>query len=251
MDKKQAYLRSILSERQFELLNSGVITIHVDFFSSGHQLYARPVNSHPKLGLSPSLQYDLHALEGLLGNLQIKRNVYEDMVKVHKTGPRPSQIDKSKFKLKSENGLVREIALNGVSNKLPDKSLTYKELAMLNSDQLFARMIHVVGQLGQDKLVSRIETDPNLFGSLGSGLRSWWARADELSKFKLLSNAKQAGKAPDDHRVFIKTLGRLKGAQCPFRDFDHDLEEDTEDEDDGGAALQDWFKELVEESLSN
>jgi hypothetical protein len=242
MDVKE-FLKGILSDRQRELLEANVITIHMDFFGSGTDVYARVVNPHPRLGLEPHESYSASELEKLLSKVQIGRRTYEDMVAAP-VGPRPSKIDRSDFDIKSKNGIVTEIAYKGVSNLLPDKSLTYKELALLNSDQLFARMVHVVNQLQQDKLVSRIETAPAVYGQLGTGLRAWWSRADELSKFKLLSNAKQAGAAPTDHRTFIKTLGRLKGAQCPFRDFDDDLEES---EDDGGADLNKWFKERLEE----
>jgi hypothetical protein len=245
MDAKH-YLRSILSERQLELLEANVITVHIDFFGSGTDVYARVVNPHHKLGLEPHESYSPAELENALRNIQVGRRTYEGMIGPQ-TGPRPSQIDRSDFDIKTQKGIVTEIAYKGVSNLLPDKSLTYKELALLNSSQLFARMVHVVNALGQDKLVSRIETNPTVFGPLGPGLRSWWSRADELSKFKLLSNAKQAGTPPADHRVFIKTLGRLKGAQCPFRDFNDDLEEDPSEEEDGGASLREWFSNQLNE----
>lgn len=223
-----------LSPRITELLHAGVISITADLFGSGRDVYGRVVQPHPRLGVYPHQSMTLEELEPLLSKVRVPQVQGSHLGEVDTGSPYQTPTRKGNAvsvfcdRTDPEIGKVpTQIGISGVKNLLPKASLCWKELQHLNDDQLNRRILAVGKEIGADKAVSRITTQPNLNSTSGATLYKWWLKASLQQRWALITSAKAVGKAPSIDEV-PNLLGRLGDGQYPFRGTDQSLEEEEE-----------------------
>jgi hypothetical protein len=218
-----------LTARIHELLEAGVITITADLHSSGNDIYGRVVQPHPKLGVYPHQSMNLEELENSLEKIQVPE--------VRMVAPSDSPMGKKKGQAMSVlytydpvvGKVPVEMRVNGVMNKLSNKSLTWRDLAYLSDDQLQRRLLYLGKEMGADKAVSKITSGPTLNTVRAPKLSEWWRKASEYQRWTLMTNSKLVGKCPSDE---AQLLARLGPGNYPFRGIDQTVEAHKEETDE-------------------
>jgi hypothetical protein len=227
-----------ITHRMAELLKSGRITIHADFYGSGDTVYARVVQPHPRLGLYPHETWKLDELQIQMEKVAIASEISAspfDGPSSERSPARKGTSVQVETRHDPDIGKVpTSITVNRVRNALPKSSLTFKDLAYLTDDQLNRRVQAIGKDYGPDKAVSKIESQGT--GPKAPTLQKWWAKASPEKRFWLISTSKLAGKKPQSHEEYGRLLDRLGVGQYPFRGTDRDMEKsqeaDTEEEED-------------------
>lgn len=227
-----------------ELINSGVISITAEFFSSGSDIYGRVVQPHPKLGVYPHQSMVLEELEPLLAKVRVASGSSAS-ADVEPVTPRTTPVKKGQMigvgnRDDPEIGKIpTSVTVHGVANSLPKDSLCWKDLAYLNDDQLNRRILSIGREIGADKAVAKIQSGANLNTTQGATLYKWWCNATTDQRFLLITNAKKIGKVTDNDKTAF--LARLGVGQYPFRGTDRKMEEceeESEEEFEEGLALE-------------
>lgn len=240
-----------ITPRIAELLQSGVISITLDCFSSGKDVYGRVVVPHPRLGIYPHQSMTLDELEQSLEKVKVGRELTMSPHGEGESSPKTTPVKKGQAvsvicRNDPDIGKVpTEIAIAGVRNLLPKASLSWKDLAHLSDDQLNRRILAIGKEIGNDKAVSRISAGQNFQSDQPySTLYKWWNGSSEQDRFTLITSNKAVGKAPINKSERSLLLSRLGAGQYPFRGSDAPLEEEEdEDEEEEARDLERRFNE--------
>jgi len=109
--------------------------------------------------------------------------------------------------------------VKGVQNRVPDNSLSTPDLDRPDIRHLFARMVAVAAKLGNQKIVSRIRTAPDLTVEGVSNLTLWWVSATPQQRLRVLSESKRLNIS----KVGETALLAVRSLPCPFRGGPEDL----------------------------
>jgi hypothetical protein len=215
-----------LTERMMELVNNNVVTLHVDVFGTGIDVYGRVTQPHPGLGVFPHTSYTLGDLESSLEKIRIKQDFSVKLDPDKAT----AAIEKSAATLNvcDEQPVVRygtfgrlgikipkQIYTGATWNLLPEDSLTFKEFDILSAEELKARALAVAERKGASRTWGFAVAQQGATGSL----TSHWASSNGEERFAMLSNQKKAGTTTKGGKRHAYDF--LQGLNCPFRGKDH------------------------------
>jgi len=249
-------LRFPISHRVKELLEGGVITIGVNITLDGHEMWARCVQPHPRLGLTTSHSYDLNEIEDHLSKVIISPirvgKGKRDLVEIPSRIPRedfavPAFADRNSVLTAVKSRKLNFSMKGGVENKLPLDSLTPYDLNRTNDRDLLARAAFITDRLGTPKLISRIRAKESLQVKNALDLAEWWKLSTAQQKIQLLSRAKCfTSDGYGNITLERKWLTTIQKLPCPFGDAEAQVdkeevepsaEEDFSSADEGQLGL--------------
>lgn len=236
-----------ITERMLDLVNNGVVSIHVDVFGSGNDVYGRVTQPHPKLGIFPHTSYTLGDLESSLEKIKIKQdfsvklNSDDETAVIEKSAATVTLADEQPRVRYGTFGrlgvkIPKQIYVNDTWNLLPEDSLTYKEFGILDEEGLKARALAVAERRGASRTWGFAVSQQGATGTLPTH----WKSSDGIRRFSMLSTTKKAG-SPLNRDELNRAHEFLERIHCPFRGEDHLPSSFTSDEE-----AQEIFMEDIE-----